>query len=256
MTQTTLKLDEIVKHKALQAPDRTNRDHVADLKEAVEKKEELPRIQVIEVEGMGYLLVDGHHTYDGFVAAGRKTIAATVRKGTFEDAVLAAAKANQKHLGLKRSHKTKRWAVMSVLGLHSDWSDARIAKEVGVSANMVGDCRKDLPKDKQTAKRVGADGKTRKAKPEQKHPRTPSEALAGKAAEAKAEKESESPTVTQVKAFNWSQHDQCFGFLKRGLEALQSLTGDRDAVKKADAALNAYLKHADELRQLANGMSK
>src|SRR5512139_703507 len=244
-SQTTLKLEEIVKHKALQAPDRTSREHIADLKEAIEKKEDLPRILVYDVEGMGHLLVDGHHTYDGALAAGRKTIAVTIKKGTFEDAVLAAAKANQKHLGLKRSHKTKRWAVMSVLGLHSDWSDAKVAKEVGVSANLVGECRKDLPAEKRTGKRVGADGKIRKAKPEQKHPRTPSEVLAEKQAGKVAEKEAESPTVTQVKAFNWSQHDQCFGFLKRGLEALQPLTGDRDRVKKADAAPNAYLQHAD-----------
>lgn len=95
-----------------------------------------------------------------------------IRPGTWEDAVLDAASANQQHLGLKRTNADKRRAVRMVLLVAPQWADNRVSKHVGVSDKTVAEERGRLESTSEIPKlnaREGADGRTRGARAEPKH---------------------------------------------------------------------------------------
>lgn len=246
---TTLKITDLTVHKDLQAPDRGDTSHVADLADAIKRGVKLPRPKVMEItegEAIHYCPFDGHHTIEAYELTGATTVPVAVYKGTLDDARVEAAKANKEHLGLKRSHKTKRWAAMTLLKLHANWSNKKIAAEAGVSVSLVEAVRSEMPDAKAVTSRVGEDGKTRKA-PEQKKTRTPSEALADKESASESDSSAtEKPKA--VKSFNWKEHDANFGWLKRGIDGLADLTGDKTTAKKAHAALAAYFKLIEKLK--------
>lgn len=159
----------------LQARDAQDSDHVEDLYAVLQKRRSLPRVKVFYVESgkpgrIGHLVVDGHHTIAAYRKAGRKKVPCTVRFGTWEEAVVAAAGANAEHLGLKRTRADKQRAVGIMLAqLGSEWSDGRIADHVGVSPETVRLARGKLPAPaEQPATRLGADNKQRTTTPKRK----------------------------------------------------------------------------------------
>lgn len=127
-------------------------------------------------DGADYWPSDGFHRLFSAIKAKRASINAIVRRGTKEDAWLAARGANQDH-GLRRTNADKRKCVTDLLN-HSEyvkWSDNKVAEFVGVSQRFVSDVRSELrtvlnsPVAKAASEpRVGKDGKSykpRKPKP-------------------------------------------------------------------------------------------
>lgn len=121
-------------------------------------------------DGEQYWLADGFHRVEGAKKAKRASIPCRIRRGTLRDAILFAAGANVTH-GLRRSNADKRWAVEILLGDDEwvQWSDNRIADQIGVSVPFVANVRKQLltvnssPAARVADQpRIGRDGKLRK----------------------------------------------------------------------------------------------
>jgi ParB-like chromosome segregation protein Spo0J len=122
--------------------------------------ERLPPSTVYEVDGK-FLLADGFHRHAAAVMLGRKTMAAEVRHGSFNEALDFVSEVNLFH-GLPLTRAERRRAVEVKMKLHHDWSDRRMAEELGVSRELVAKTRKMLIEGRQIPNnpgRVGADGK-------------------------------------------------------------------------------------------------
>jgi hypothetical protein len=120
----------------------------------------LPPVTVYEVDGR-FLMADGFHRHAAAVMLGRKTIQAEVRHGSHEEALDFVSEVNLFH-GLPLTRAERRRAVEVKLTLHHDWSDRRMAEELGVSRELVAKTRKMLVEGKKIPNnpgRVGADGK-------------------------------------------------------------------------------------------------
>ena len=120
----------------------------------------LPPVTVYEVDGK-LLLADGFHRHAAAVMLGKRTIPAELLHGNFTDALDFASSVNLFH-GLPLTRAERRRAVEVKLRLHHDWSDRRMAEELGVSRELVAKTRKMLIEGHQIPNnpgRVGADGK-------------------------------------------------------------------------------------------------
>jgi hypothetical protein len=120
----------------------------------------LPPVTVYEVDG-ALMLADGFHRHAAAVMLGRRSISAEVRHGAFNDALDFVSSVNLFH-GLPLTRAERRRAVEVKLRLHHDWSDRRMAEELGVSRELVAKTRKMLIEGQQIPNnpgRLGADGK-------------------------------------------------------------------------------------------------
>lgn len=155
-------------------------NHVADLREAIKAKKELPPIEVREVEGEGIYVTDGFHTLEATAAEGKKEIACALRKGTFTDAMLDAARANTEHNALKRTQLDRHNQVTRTLRTLAEagikWSHRRVAEHCLVSHGFVAKVAEELAqvdaamraaKESKTPA-VGSDGKERAPKKQTK----------------------------------------------------------------------------------------
>ncbi len=125
-----------------------------------ESWQRLPPVTVFKVDGK-WLLADGFHRHAAAVMLGKKTLKAEVLEGTFEEALDFVASVNLFH-GLPLTRAERRRAVDVKLRLHHDWSDRRMAEELGVSRELVAKTRRNLIEGGQIPNnpgRVGADGK-------------------------------------------------------------------------------------------------
>lgn len=88
---------------------------------------------------------DGAHRFEAHKKEGRERILASVKPGTLDDAVLAAAGANTKH-GLARTQADKQRSVDMVLkhGQCTDWGDRKIARHTNTSHTFVAQRRAAL----------------------------------------------------------------------------------------------------------------
>jgi hypothetical protein len=153
-----LPLDEIVLDPNLNLRDRIDDFTVERYAEAWQR---MPPVTVYEVDGR-YLMADGFHRHAAAVLLGRRTIPAEVIVGTFNDALDFVAGVNLFH-GLPLTRSERRRAVDIKLRLHHDWSDRRLAEELGVSRELVAKTRRNLVDGghvPNTPGRIGADGKT------------------------------------------------------------------------------------------------
>ena len=144
-------------------PNLNLRDRLDDftVERYVEAWERMPPVTVFEVESL-WLLADGFHRHAAAVKLGRKMIPVEVREGTFDDALDFVAGVNLFH-GLPLTRAERRRAVEVKLRLHHDWSDRRLAEELGASRELIAKVRKQLVEGGQlpaSAIRIGADGKT------------------------------------------------------------------------------------------------
>lgn len=153
-----LPLDELVLDPTLNLRDRLDDFTVERYAESWDR---LPPITVYEVDGR-WLVADGFHRHASAIALGRRTIPAEIVAGTFEDALDFVSSVNLFH-GLPLTRAERRRAVDVKLRLHHDWSDRRMAEELGVSRELVAKTRRSLIEGNQIPNnpgRVGADGKT------------------------------------------------------------------------------------------------
>jgi hypothetical protein len=152
-----LPLDELVLDPNLNLRDRLDDFTVERYAEAWQR---MPPVTVFEVDGQ-WLLADGFHRHASAVVLGRKTIPAEIRPGSHADALDHVAGVNLFH-GLPLTRAERRRAVDIKLRLHHDWSDRRLAEELGVSRELVARTRRGLIDAGQVPnnpERVGADGK-------------------------------------------------------------------------------------------------
>lgn len=167
-----VRIDDLVLDPNLNLRDRLDDFTIERYAEAWER---MPPVTVFEVDGQ-WLLADGLHRHAAAVMVGRKTIPAEIRIGTYNDALDFVAGVNLFH-GLPLTRAERRRAVEIKLRLHHEWSDRRLAEELGVGRELVAKIRKSLVEGGQvpmSATRVGADGKTY---PSQGLPKDPNERL-------------------------------------------------------------------------------
>lgn len=109
-------------------------------------------------------VVDGVHRLRAAQEAGRATIDVTFFDGDEDEAFIAAVRANTTH-GLPLSLADRTAAAARIVGVHPEWSDRRIAEQVGLSPKTVGSVRRraceEIP---HTHARVGRDGRVRRVR--------------------------------------------------------------------------------------------
>jgi hypothetical protein len=157
----TIKLDSVRIDGGTQSRVAINADAVEDYAEAMTAGATLPPV-VVFFDGAAHWLADGFHRLHAHRRIGAVSIAADVRHGTQRDAQLFAYGANQAH-GLRRTNDDKRKAVAGMLELVAEWSDAKIARHVGVSDKTVAAHRKSIfgnSEDAPTVRTVERAGKT------------------------------------------------------------------------------------------------
>jgi hypothetical protein len=150
----------------------------ADVTEYSRKGKKFPPITVVLDEDGRYLVADGWYRSHGRKEAGELSIDALVTKGTFADAMLAAAVGNGKH-GIPWTHEDK-WRVVVGLLSCAEWAgkaDRWIAAETGFAHSFIAKVRKqeaeqaknehsddrqpDLESSSGGPRRTGRDGKSR-----------------------------------------------------------------------------------------------
>ena len=131
-----------------------NQDVVKDYAEKMRDGEKFPEITVF-FDGSDYWLADGFHRYFATKSNGTVSIEADVKNGTLNDATLFAFGANGKR-GLSMSAEDNRNVIYAMLR-HPEWklwTNAAIAKHVGVSKMTVGRVKATLDiKEEDTVKK-------------------------------------------------------------------------------------------------------
>src|SRR3954462_3809156 len=153
-----LPLDELVLDPNLNLRDRLDDFTVERYAESWQR---LPPITVYEGDGR-WLVADGFHRHAAAVILGRKSIKAEVVEGYVDEALDFVSSVNL-FPGLPLTRAERRRAVDVKLRLHHDWSDRRMAEELGVSRELVAKTRRSLIEGTKTPKNpggMGADGKT------------------------------------------------------------------------------------------------
>jgi hypothetical protein len=131
-----------------QARLKLNQDVVKEYSEHMKDGDKFPPIMVFH-DGSEYWLADGFHRYFASKSNSALEIECDVRDGTLDDAILYAFSANGRR-GLSMSAEDNRNIIIRMLQhpVWSKWSNAEIAKHVGVSKMTVGRVKTSLEKDK------------------------------------------------------------------------------------------------------------
>lgn len=131
-----------------------NQEVVKDYAEKMRDGEKFPEI-IVFFDGSDYWLADGFHRYFATKSNGTVSIECDVKNGTLDDATLFAFSANGKR-GLSMSAEDNRNVIYAMLR-HPEWSkwtNAAIAKHVGVSKMTVGRVKATLDiKEEDTVKK-------------------------------------------------------------------------------------------------------
>jgi hypothetical protein len=129
-----------------QARVKLNQEVVGQYAEKMREGEIFPPVTVF-FDGSDYWLADGFHRYFGSKSNNKTSIDADVKNGTLDDAILFAFSANGKR-GLTMTDEDNRNIIYAMLR-HAEWSlwtNAAIAKHVGVSAMTVGRIKATMEK--------------------------------------------------------------------------------------------------------------
>lgn len=166
--------------KRLQVRESENPETIARYAEIYRERgaEALPAIRVVRDTDTGcHWLTDGWHRAKAARKAGLEAIPAVIDQGDVRDATLAALGANGDHgLPLTLAERTANATALLQDGQWRKWSDARIAKHVHISPQLVAKLRRKVP-GAQVETRERADGTTVR----------PTNSRAKAAAKAKAE---------------------------------------------------------------------
>ena len=133
-----LKLSEIRIDGGTQARVALNQDVVTEYAEHMRDGVVFPPITVFH-DGSAYWLADGFHRYFAHKSNAALELEADVKTGTLDEATLYAFGANGKR-GLSQSPEDYRKIIYAMLRhpVWSKWSNAEIARHVGVSKMTVG----------------------------------------------------------------------------------------------------------------------
>lgn len=148
-----IKLSDIRIDGGTQARVALNQDVVKEYAEHMREGAEFPAITVF-FDGVAYWLADGFHRYFAAKSNAYPELLADVKTGTLDEATLFAFGANGKR-GLSMSAEDIRKVIYCMFRhpVWSKWSNAEIARHVGVSKMTVGRVKstmetKDEPKKK------------------------------------------------------------------------------------------------------------
>jgi hypothetical protein len=155
-----LKLSDIRIDGGTQARVALNQDVVKEYAEHMRDGVEFPAITVFH-DGAAYWLADGFHRYFAHKSNGALDVQADVKTGTLDDATLYAFGANGKR-GLSQTPEDYRKIIYAMLRhpVWSKWSNAEIARHVGVSKMTVGRVKAtmELPAEQTKKKYKDKDG--------------------------------------------------------------------------------------------------
>jgi len=141
-----LKLDNIVVDAKFQSRVQLDREKIEDYAELYNDGVKFPPVNVVMVDSVGAVLVDGFHRFKAVEQLGDFEIEVVVLPGSTEDdALLASCAANKAH-GLNRTDADKRKAVEQLLAhpKFSKWTQREIAKHCGVTQPYVHKIMKDM----------------------------------------------------------------------------------------------------------------
>lgn len=250
---TVLDYDKMVFSKALQARDSVIRERAENIAAAIRRNEEIDRLEVYEIDDPedaahhgGFYTTDGHTRGMGYELAGKKkAIPVKLYKGTWRDAVRAAAIANRSWdtQGLPRSNKDKERAVLmyaeSYAGLpkKSCPSNRVTAKEVGVSPAFVDTLDpfgRGLNGDTGDATNVAARRKKKVTK-----------------ATKAADESTKSPAGGGGLAFDFAQYDAHMKWMVSGFTALGETFGIKEESDfvTTEEVLNQFVDYIVEARK-------
>lgn len=162
---TAIRLDLISQDESLMTRANLCSETIANYAAAMEEGAKFPPLDVFDVRGDGYLLADGWHRNKAALMVGYEHIEVNIHKGSREDALSFALKANHQH-GLRRTNADKRRAVEIAVKMWSNMSSRSVADLCGVHHDLVELVRKErdqLADSASSTKRVGKDGKERPA---------------------------------------------------------------------------------------------
>jgi len=162
--KTEFPLHDITLDQRLQPRAVLDAETVEDYAARYAEDADMPAVTLFH-DGDTYWLADGFHRASGAEKAGRENILATVRVGTFHDALLFAAAANASH-GLRRTNADKRRSVTMLLADPecAGWSDSEIGKHCSVDHKTVAAVRVGILGNSQDADSAHADlGKSQDA---------------------------------------------------------------------------------------------
>ena len=131
-----------------QARLKLDHDVVKEYAECMKDGDKFPPVTVFH-DGSEYWLANGFHRYFATKSNGELEIECEVKQGTLDDAVLYAFSADGRQ-GLSRSAEDNRNIIIRMIQhpVWGKWSNAEIAKHVGVSKMTVGRVKASLEKDK------------------------------------------------------------------------------------------------------------
>ena len=131
-----------------QARIKLDHDVVKEYAECMKDGDKFPPVTVF-YDGSEYWLANGFHRYFATKSNGELEIECEVKQGTLDDAVLYAFSADGRQ-GLSRSAEDNRNIIIRMIQhpVWGKWSNAEIAKHVGVSKMTVGRVKASLEKDK------------------------------------------------------------------------------------------------------------
>lgn len=143
-----------------QARVELNTAKVAQYAEHMEEGDDFPPIIVFH-DGSHYWLADGFHRWHAAKLAGLSVIGADVRTGTVQDAQLFSFGANAKR-GLPTTPEDNKAIVLRMFEhpLSKDWTNAAIARHVGLSKMTVGRIKASLQIAEPTTKTMTNRGRT------------------------------------------------------------------------------------------------
>jgi hypothetical protein len=130
-----------------QARLKLDHDVVKEYAECMKDGDKFPPVIVFH-DGSEYWLANGFHRYFATKSNGELEIECEVKQGTLDDAVLYAFSADGRQ-GLSRSAEDNRNIIIRMIQhpVWGKWSNAEIAKHVGVSKMTVGRVKASLEKD-------------------------------------------------------------------------------------------------------------
>jgi len=138
---TNMNIEGIKTHEQLQPRVEMDQALIHEYAEAITNGAKFPAVTVFQ-DGGDFWLADGYHRIEAYKEIGALDIPVEIHQGSFRDAILFSISANATH-GKRRTNEDKRKAAMTLLNdlEWSNWSDRRIADEVGVSNRFVSNLR-------------------------------------------------------------------------------------------------------------------
>lgn len=230
----SLRLENLIRDPNLQgrADPSVVKKFTADVAEAVAAGHDIDPIFVIHITkedtkpdgkkvAPGYYVVDGFRRSGGYEAAGRATIPAVVRVGTWTDAMDVATSANANNVALVRTREDKERQLVLSFANHPDRSARWHAEHCRVSRDLTAKKWAAFEKtlDPEVLAKIKAEGKTDK--------RGTKRAATGK------KKAKSQAATTQDKAADWKGYESAFNWITRFIDHLSELDGKKTTSEKA-----------------------